>query len=183
MWRGIQTEKTEGRIGDESQLNGLINCVDHISGYFFRIPLLWHNWACSWVRLSSLDLSSVALTLPAAFITNAGHQGYFPSGTDGVATSTNQWSGPEWLSSAPVCLHYKEVHFMWRHDQCPTPTWLANNFDAIGTKMKMDVLIWNFSCCDVCLYKHIFCKNVEFWDIVFLFHHGMKLVMGKICSQ
>ena len=32
----------------------------------------------------------MALALPAAFITNAGLQGCFPSGIDGVAIGTNQ---------------------------------------------------------------------------------------------
>lgn len=96
MWNGIQNEKTEGRIRDESQLNGLI-IVWTTAVATFPESLFSGVTEPEVVSIYHLELSSVALACPAAFITKAGLQGCFPSGIDGVAIGTNQWNVPEWL--------------------------------------------------------------------------------------
>lgn len=78
-WCGeIHIQKTEGRVRDDAQENGLIHCVSHVTGYSCSIPLLWwpnlqlHPFIVPGAQLR-------AVILRAAFITSADLQGYFRS--------------------------------------------------------------------------------------------------------
>ena len=63
--------------------------MNYCNGYFSESPFSGIPEPAV-VSIYHLELSSMALALPAAFITNAGFQGCFPSGIDGVAIGTNQ---------------------------------------------------------------------------------------------
>lgn len=136
--RNSDCEKTEGKIRDESQLNGS-PCGPH-DWLHFRIHL-WSNWTCIGIHLSSLQLSSVGLfqlpSLPVMSIRATSSvcvasSGLSPQWINCVVLGNNEWNGPEW----PYCMCYKEVHFVWRYDWGPSPTWLAKDVRLLELRWK-----------------------------------------------